>query len=197
MTTPRIRTDRLLLREWRTGDRTPFAAMNADSDVMEYFPSVLSRADSDAQIERFRQRWRDDGHGPWAVERIADSSFLGFAGLASPHFDAHFTPAVEVGWRLVRHAWGHGYATEAARAALEFGFMRLGLVEIVSFTVPRNLRSRRVMERIGMHRDAADDFDHPRLAPDSALRRHVLYRLQRVEWERGRPSPTPGPAGPA
>jgi len=152
--------------------------MNASPIVMEHFPSTLSRAESDALVERFRERWRDDGHGPWAVERRSDGLFLGFVGLASVHFNAHFTPAVEVGWRFASEAWGQGYATEAAIASLAFGFDELGLEEIVSFTVPANQRSRRVMERIGMHRDPADDFDHPRLPAGSPLRRHVLYRLR-------------------
>jgi RimJ/RimL family protein N-acetyltransferase len=180
-----LTTERLLLRGWRDADREAFAAMNADPVVMEYFPSTLSRAESDAQIERFRQRWQEDGHGPWAIERRVDGAFLGFAGLAAPHFEAHFTPAVEVGWRLARDAWGHGYATEASIAAVEFGFEVLGLAEIVSFTVPANLPSRRVMERLGMTHDPADDFEHPRLPVGHPLRRHVLYRLSRDDWARG------------
>jgi RimJ/RimL family protein N-acetyltransferase len=182
MAVPSLVTPRLILRDWRDTDRAAFAVMNADPVVMEHFPSPLSPAESDAQIERFRQRWRDDGHGPWAVERAVDGAFLGFAGLATPYFEAPFTPAVEVGWRLAREAWGHGYATEAAHASLEFGFDVLGLEEIVSFTVPANERSRRVMERIGMTRDPADDFEHPRLEPGHPLRRHVLYRLRREAW---------------
>ena len=128
------------------------------------------------------RHWTEDGVGQWAVERREDGAFIGFTGLALQAFEAPFTPAVEVGWRLAAAAWGHGYATEAARAALRFGFVTRSLEEIVSFTVPANVRSRAVMERIGMTRDPADDFDHPRLPVGSPLRRHVLYRLSRASW---------------
>jgi RimJ/RimL family protein N-acetyltransferase len=127
------------------------------------------------------------GCGLWAVEREEDGAFLGFTGLSSPPFEASFTPAVEVGWRFAHHAWGHGYATEAAEAALEFGFERLGLAEIVSFTTVANARSRRVMERLGMRHDPGEDFDHPRLEAGHPLRRHVLYRLAHEDWRRHRP----------
>jgi RimJ/RimL family protein N-acetyltransferase len=129
-----------------------------------------------------RERWAAEGFGLWAVERQADGRFLGFTGLAAPTFKAHFTPCVEVGWRFAVEAWGHGYATEAARAALRFGFENLDLAEIVSFTVPANTRSRAVMERLGMTRDPADDFDHPRLPEGHPLRHHVLYRLGHERW---------------
>jgi RimJ/RimL family protein N-acetyltransferase len=179
---PRRETERLILRPWRDADREPFAAMNADPRVMEHFPGRLTRDESDAYVDRIISRWAEDGVGLWAMELRADGSFLGFTGLAPPRFQAAFTPAVEVGWRLAAEAWGHGYATEAARAALVFGFEDRGLDEIVSFTVPANVRSRAVMERIGMTRDPADDFDHPNLPLDSPLRRHVLYRLSRDRW---------------
>jgi RimJ/RimL family protein N-acetyltransferase len=179
---PRLLTDRLLLREWQPADREPFAAMNADARVAEFLAGKLDRAGSDALLERIEAHWASDGFGLWAVERRADGSLLGFTGLAAPPFEAHFTPAVEIGWRFAAWAWGHGYATEAARAALRFGFVDLDLHEVVSFTVPANLRSRAVMERIGMTRDPADDFDHPRLPPGHPLRRHVLYRLKREAW---------------
>jgi RimJ/RimL family protein N-acetyltransferase len=182
MAIPRLETGRLLLREWRDGDREPFAEMNADPRVMEHFPSRLTTSESDASIDRMIERWAPDGFGLWAVERLADGRLLGFTGLAAPTFEAHFTPAVEIGWRLAVDAWGHGYATEAARAALRFGFEDLGLAEIVSFTVPANTRSRAVMERLGMTRDPADDFDHPRLPPGHPIRRHLLYRLSRERW---------------
>jgi RimJ/RimL family protein N-acetyltransferase len=181
---PRIRTERLLLRDWRDADRAPFATMNADPAVMEHFPGTLDRAASDEQVDRILAHWAAQGFGLWALERLEDGAFLGFTGLYRPKFEAHFTPAVEVGWRLARDAWGRGYATEAARAALRFGFEAVGLEAIVSFTVPAHVRSRAVMERLGMHRDPADDFDHPRLPLGHPLRRHVLYRLSRVEWQR-------------
>ncbi len=181
---PEISTTRLRLRGWKESDRDAFAAMNADPVVMAHFPSALDRAASDAMIERMRAHWKVEGFGLWAIEMLGDGTFAGFVGLARPSFEAHFTPAVEVGWRLARPAWGHGYATEAAREALRFGFDTLGLEEIVSFTVPANTRSQAVMERLGMTHNAADDFDHPRLPEGHPLRRHVLYRLPRASWER-------------
>ena len=182
MAIPEIRTARLLLRGWRDDDRAAFAAINADAAVMEHFPATLGRAASDRLVDAVVDGWAANGFGLWAVERVDDRRFLGFTGLSRPSFEAHFTPAVEVGWRLARDAWGQGYATEAARAALAIGFETAGLDEIVSFTVPANERSRRVMERIGMTRDPADDFDHPRLPEGHRLRRHVLYRLSRERW---------------
>jgi RimJ/RimL family protein N-acetyltransferase len=174
---PRIRTERLLLREWLESDREPFAALNADPVVAEFLGGPLDRAASDALIDRIRAHWASDGHGLWAVERLVDRSFIGFVGLAAPSFEAPFTPRVEVGWRLARSAWGQGFATEAARETVRFGFEDLGLGEIVSFTVPANVRSRAVMERLGMTHDPDDDFDHPGRPPGDPLRRHVLYRL--------------------
>ena len=181
---PRIRTERLLLREWLASDREPFAALNADPEVAQHLTRPLDRAASDELVDRIQARWATDGHGLWAVERLDDGSFIGFIGLAAPHFEAHFTPAVEVGWRLARSAWGHGFATEGARAALEWGFETLGLPEIVSFTIPANRRSRAVMERLGMTRDPVGDFDHPNLPPGHPIRPHVLYRLRRSDWVR-------------
>jgi ribosomal-protein-alanine N-acetyltransferase len=170
----------LLLRRWRDSDREPFAALNADPRVMEHFASTLTRAESDAMVDRIEAAFENDGFGLWAVELVATGDFAGFVGLSIPTFEAHFTPAVEVGWRLAREHWGHGYATEAARAALAYGFDVAALEEIVSFTVPQNLRSRRVMERIGMTYDPADDFDHPRFPEGHRVRRHVLYRVARA-----------------
>jgi len=179
-----LTTERLLLRGWRDDDRVPFADMNADPAVMEHFPGPIDRAASDDLVDRILGHWAEHGFGLWAVERRGDRTFLGFTGLYRPSFEAHFTPAVEVGWRLSRAAWGQGYATEAARVALAYGFERVGLDEIVSFTAPANTRSRRVMERIGMRRDPVGDFEHPRIPPGHRLRQHVLYRLSRDDWRR-------------
>ena len=160
-------------------DREPFAALNADPVVMEHFPGTLSRAESDAFVEMIEAHFATHGFGLWAVELPDRAPFLGFVGLSVPRFDAHFTPAVEVGWRLAREFWGAGYATEAARAAVADGFKTFGLEEIVSFTVPANVRSIAVMERLGMTHDPADDFEHPNLPVGHPLRQHVLYRLRR------------------
>jgi len=175
---PTLRTGRLVLRPWREEDLAPFAALNADPAVMEHFPAPLSRAESDAFAARVRREMDERGFGLWAVEAPGVAPFVGFTGLAVPHFSAHFTPCVEIGWRLAHAHWGRGYAPEAARAALDHGFQQLGLAEIVSFTAVANLRSRRVMEKLGMTHDAADDFEHPSLAPGHPLRRHVLYRIR-------------------
>ncbi|HEX5206971.1 MAG TPA: GNAT family N-acetyltransferase [Steroidobacteraceae bacterium] len=174
-----LSTARLRLRPWRPEDLPTYAAMNADPRVREYFPKVLTAAESDREAARIAAHFDRHGFGLWAVEVVGTADFAGFVGLAIPGFEAHFTPCVEIGWRLAFEHWGRGYATEAARAALDCGFERLGLEEIVAFTVPGNWRSRRVMERIGMRRSAADDFDHPRLPPGHPLRRHVLYRVGR------------------
>jgi RimJ/RimL family protein N-acetyltransferase len=182
MPVPELRTDRLLLRGFRDGDRAPFAAMNADPRVMQYFPATLTRQESDATAERIRANFDARGFGLWAVELPGRAEFIGFAGLMPPNFEAHFTPCIEVGWRLAPDHWGKGLATEAARAAVRFGFELLSLREIVSFTVPDNVRSRRVMEKLGMQHDPADDFEHPRLPNGHPLRRHVLYRLSRNIW---------------
>jgi ribosomal-protein-alanine N-acetyltransferase len=178
---PEIRTARLLLRSIEDRDAAPFAAINADPRVMEFMPSVLSRAESDALVARIRQHAEQKKYGLFAVELVG-GELIGFAGLSTVTFEAHFAPCVEVGWRFAAEHWGHGYASEAARAALAFGFESMGLGKIVSFTVPQNQRSRRVMEKIGMHHDPRDDFDHPRLPEGHVLRRHVLYRIDRDEF---------------
>ena len=179
MTYPtQLHTERLLLRHWVPGDRDAFAALNADPRVMEFLPSVLTRAESDAVADRFLNHFAQRGYGFWAVEIRGGAPFAGFVGLSVPLFEAHFTPCVEIGWRLAYAHWNHGYASEAARAALRFGFDILHVDEIVAFTVPPNRRSRRVMEKLGMTHDPADDFDHPGLPADYPLRRHVLYRIK-------------------
>jgi RimJ/RimL family protein N-acetyltransferase len=176
-------TPRLRLRRWRDEDRAPFAALNADPVVMEHFPSTLSRAASDAFLDRIQAALEEHGWGLWAVEVRDSGSFIGFVGLNPATFDAPFTPAIEVGWRLAREHWGNGYATEGARAAVDYGFAELALDEIVSFTMHANLRSRRLMARLGMQRDPADDFDNPNV-PVGPIRPHVLYRLDRDSWKR-------------
>jgi len=181
-----LRTDRLVLREWRDSDLEAFAALNADPAVMRHFPALLSREESDAGAGRIRAAFDRQGWGFWAVDLPGEAAFIGFVGIGSPRFEAHFTPCVEIGWRLAAAYWGHGYATEGARAALGFGFEVLGLDEIVAMTVPGNRASRRVMEKLGMQYDPAGDFDHPLIEPGHMLRRHVLYRIAR-----------PGSAAPA
>jgi RimJ/RimL family protein N-acetyltransferase len=215
-----LRTSRLVLRRWRDEDRAPFAALNADPEVMRYFPRPLTRAESDMMVDRIEASFDEHGYGLWAVEVVepdvagttsgsGSGGFIGFVGLAWQRFPAHFTPALEIGWRLARHAWGHGYATEAAMAARDFAFRPAaedlaaagavaggtagggagdgagamdrgaGMDEIVSMTTRTNAPSQAVMRRIGMTRDPADDFRHPNLEPDHPLVEHVLYRLRR------------------
>lgn len=177
-----LRTDRLILRPWRDDDLTPFAALNGDPEVMRFFPSAADRDRSDAMALRLGAQVDERGWGLWAVEVVRGAPFIGFIGLQPIPFEAHFTPAIEVGWRLAREHWGRGYAPEGARAAVEFGFGNLQLDEIVSMTIAANLPSQRVMQKLGMTRDPADDFDHPKL-PDWEHRRHILYRLRSAEWD--------------
>lgn len=171
-----IQTPRLLLRPWRESDAEPFARLNADAVVMEHYPARLTRAESDGQMDRIAQRVAANGWGLWAVEMPGVVSFMGYCGLMPVPFDAPFTPAVEIGWRFDRPYWGQGYAFEAARAAITFGFDTLGLPEIVSFTIPANVRSWRLMERLGMTHDPANDFEHPSLPKGHPMRPHRLYR---------------------
>ena len=170
-----IETERLLLRPWRDADREPFAALNADPDVRRYFPSTLSRAESDAGVDRQMAHFAAHGFGLWALERRADGAFLGFTGLRILEPEDPPFPGIEIGWRLARHAWGCGHASEAARASLAYGFETLGLAEIVAFTAQTNLLSERVMQRIGMTHDPARDFDHPAVPEGHPLRPHILY----------------------
>ena len=173
-----VQTQRLILRDWQSSDLELFAQMNADAEVMKYFPASLSRQESDQLVERIKDHHQIHGFGLWAVEERSTGSFIGFVGLNVPSFQAHFTPTVEVGWRLARPFWGQGYATEGARKTISYGFEIIGLSEIVSFTSQLNLRSIAVMKRLGMTYQAADDFDHPRLPSGHPLQRHVLYRLR-------------------
>lgn len=184
-----VDTARLRLRQWRESDREPFAALNADPAVMEFFLSPLSRESSDASIDAWQSQLASRGWSNWALELKASGELLGFTGLSIPRRVLPFSPCVEVGWRLARKHWGQGYATEAARAALEVGFARLDLREIVSFTTVGNLRSRAVMERIGM-RDARQDFEYPGFPEGHPLRRHCLYRIASMEWAQSGFGPT-------
>lgn len=176
---PQLQTPRVLLRRWREADREPFAAINADPEVMELFPAPLRHHESDELLDAIEAGFEREGFGLWALEVKEGGELAGFTGLAVPTFEAPFTPTVEVGWRLARWAWGRGYATEAGRAALAYAFGELGLAEVVSFTTLANTRSRAVMERLGMSRDPAGDFEHPRIAAGDPLRPHVLYRISR------------------
>ncbi len=175
----RIETPRLILRRWIESDSEPFYRLNSDPLVMEYLPKLLSREESDGMIARAEEHFDQHGFGPCAVEIRGTGELIGFLGLIIPKFEAHFTPCVEIGWRLARSHWKKGYATEAATAAIDFGFSKVGLKEIVSFTVPANRPSIAVMERLKMTRNPEEDFDHPRLPEGDKLRRHILYRLKR------------------
>lgn len=178
-------TPRLTLRQWRAEDRAPFADLNADPVAMEHLINPLARAESDALADRIQGLIAARGWGFWAVEVKATGEFIGFTGLHVPRADLPMSPCVEVGWRLLRAHWGRGYATEAARAALEVGFARLDLPEIVSFTTLGNVRSQRVMERLGMIRDEAGTFAHLSVPEGHSSRTHCLYRLARTGWLKG------------
>ncbi|MEU4287620.1 GNAT family N-acetyltransferase [Kribbella sp. NPDC026596] len=173
-----LRTERLVLRPWRESDLEPWAAMNADPDVREHLGDVLTREQSDASVAAFRAEFDERGYGWWAVEVRATGEFIGFAGLDQVDEGMPFT-GVEIGWRLARASWGHGYATEAALATLSVGFQTLNLPEILAVTTATNLRSQAVMRRIGMTRNPAEDFDDP-TAPEGPLRPSVLYRIHRA-----------------
>jgi RimJ/RimL family protein N-acetyltransferase len=173
-----LETDRLILRHWHAADRLPFAEMNADPRVMEFMPATLSRPESDLLLDKIEKHIKTHGFGLLAAELRGDRSLIGFIGLAIPSFQTRFTPCVEVGWRLSSIHWGKGLATEGAREVIRYAFEVLALEAVVSFTVPANARSRRVMEKLGMIHDPADDFDHPNLPQGHPLCRHVLYRLR-------------------
>jgi RimJ/RimL family protein N-acetyltransferase len=174
-----LQTDRLILREWRESDREPFARMNADPRVMEFYPATLTRDQSDRMVERIQSEIGERGFGYWALELRESGAFVGYTGIRWVEWVMHFTPAVEVGWRVAPEYWGSGFATEAARAAVRDGFERAGIEEIVAMASARNVRSTRVMEKLGMTHDPRDDFDHPMVESGHRLSRHVLYRLRR------------------
>ncbi len=178
-----IETERLHLRQWIESDREPFARLNADPQVMEFFPSILDRAASDGMIDRMQAKIAERGWGFWAVESKQDRQFIGFVGLQTPKADFPFSPCVEIGWRLAFEYWGKGYATEAAQSALKVGFELLELAEIVSFTAMNNNRSSAVMERLGMNNRETETFEHPSLPVGHPLREHCLYRLSREKWQ--------------
>jgi RimJ/RimL family protein N-acetyltransferase len=183
-----LSTDRLILRRWRDSDREPFARINADPRVMEFMPAILTREQSDHLADRIEDHFVEHGFGLYAAELRDEHSFIGFIGLAIPFFAAAFTPCVEIGWRLSAEHWGKGLATEGVRAVVREAFGNLKIPRLMSFTVPENLSSRRVMEKIGMTHDPADDFDHPSLPDGHPPRRHVLYRLSRTTSASPNPS---------
>lgn len=182
MTAPTLHTKRLILRHWNEDDLFPFAKLNADKRVMEFFPSTLSADDSNALARKIQKELNEKPYGFWAVEVPGVSSFIGFVGLHSPEFNAHFTPCIEIGWRLAYEYWGVGYATEAASKVVEYGFNVLGLKEIVSFTCVENVRSRKVMKKLGMKHDSKENFEHPKIPVGHPLRLHVLYRLKNSKF---------------
>jgi len=178
-----LESARLILRQWQDDDLGEFARMCADPQVMRYFPAPLTRLESAALIGRVRGHFAEYGFGLWALERKDTGAFIGMTGLLNVGFDAHFTPAVEIGWRLAHRHWGLGFASEAAWTCLRCGFAQLGLHEVVSFTSRDNLPSQKVMQAIGMQADPAGDFEHPKLEPGHPLRPHVLYRMDRALWQ--------------
>lgn len=190
-----IVTERLRLRPWTAADREPFAALNADALVMKHFLATLSRDESDALADRIEAKFQKQGFGFWAVEVPGVVPFAGFIGLSVPSFETHFTPCVEIGWRLAREHWNQGFATEGAAAVLRYGFGTLQLAEVVAFTAPGNARSRRVMEKLGMHYDSTADFDHPLIPAGHPLCRHVLYRIGNPALPNKAPEPTLPGAG--
>lgn len=182
MNIPVLETQRLILREWREEDRAPFARINADPIIMEYLPRVLDEKSSNKLVDRFQSHFKAHGYGLYAVENKEDSAFVGFVGLNNVEFDAHFTPAIEIAWRLDYGYWGKGYATEAAQRVLSYAFQDLGLKEMVSFTVHDNTRSIHVMEKLGFKQDEEGDFDYPALRKGHPLGRFSLFRLLKDDY---------------
>ena len=182
-TVAQLQTARLTLRRWLPADRVPFAQINRDPAVMRFMPAMLSTEESDSLVDRIEAHFEQHGFGLWAAELRDPARFIGYIGLAVPRFQAPFMPAVEIGWRLASDVWRQGLATEGAGEVVRYAFEILGLPSLVSFTVPANLPSRRVMEKLGMTHDESDDFDHPFLPEGHPLRRHVLYRLTKSVWQ--------------
>jgi RimJ/RimL family protein N-acetyltransferase len=179
-----LETDRLVLRTFQTTDIDPMTLIDQDPKVCQYLPAIGTRTSTEAGVQRIIQHYEERGFSLYAVELKKSCEFIGFLGLITPSFQAHFTPAVEIGWRLASKHWNKGYATEGAKAVLHYGFTQLNLNKIVSFTVVNNHASRRVMEKIGLHHNQQDDFNHPRLSIDNPLCRHVLYQLSKTEYSR-------------
>ncbi len=189
-----LKTPRLLLRQWRDSDREPYARLNADPEVMRFFPSLQTREQSDRSIDAWSLELEERGWSNWAVERLQDERFIGFVGLTIPKRALPFMPCVEIGYRLAKECWGQGYATEAGQECIRFGFEALNLEAIVSFTARLNTPSQAVMGRLGLS-NANADFEHPAVPEGSALRPHVLYRVTRQQWAERRLTPrsTPDP----
>jgi RimJ/RimL family protein N-acetyltransferase len=182
MTPLELRTSRVLMRPWRPQDLEPFAALNADPEVMEHFPGTLSQTESAGLMARIESAFGDGGYGLWALELPGEEPFIGFLGLITVGEDFEFAPAVELGWRMARPWWGRGIATEAGKEVVRYAFDELGLDELVAYTAMQNERSRRVMVRLGMTHNPAEDFAHPAIPPASRVSRHVLYRLPAASW---------------
>lgn len=177
-----LRTQRLILRQWQEKDRLPFAEINADPEVMEHYPACLNKTESDTLMDRISNHIAENGWGLWALEIIDTHEFIGYTGLNIVTYETHFTPAIEIGWRLAKSYWGKGFAFEAATAAMNYAFEVLKLEEVVSFTIPKNQRSERLMQRLGMRRDIAGNFDHPNLPENHPMRPHILYRLSNPQF---------------
>ena len=177
----KIKTKRLLLRQWREEDKSIFASINSDPEVMEYYPKVLNTTESNEMAHKLETLISQKGWGFWAVEKIKNKQFIGFVGLHEPTYDLPVTPCVEIGWRIGKKHWGHGYATEAATAALDFAFNSLDLEQVYSFTSVTNKRSWSVMKRLGMV-NTNQNFNHPLITEDSPLKEHYLYRITRSQW---------------
>lgn len=179
-----IQTERLILRQWCDQDIDPYRKLNADPKVMEFFPNTWSQEASDISLKSARNHIEKYGWGKWAVSLLKTGEFIGRIGLEDVDFQASFSPNIELGYRIAYKYWGNGYAVEGAKAALEHGFRQLNLEEIVAFTPMQNMRSQIVMQRIGMHHSPKDDFDHPKLPKEHRLSKHVLYRLNKMDWEK-------------
>ncbi|MBL8510828.1 MAG: GNAT family N-acetyltransferase [Betaproteobacteria bacterium] len=177
-----LRTPRVSLRQWKDSDMADWITMNADPEVRQYFPTVLTAEMAFAEAGRIRAAFSQRGWGLWAVEVPGVFVFAGFVGLMVPAYEAPWMPAVEIGWRLRRDAWGKGYASEGAEAALQFAFQHLALPEVVAISVPTNTPSHKVMERLGMVRDTSADFDHPKVPADWPYKRHILHRHTKATW---------------